>query len=408
VAAQRTRMPIPMRARPESHPGTEAISKIPSAKLHQRTISTAVPQTAKLVTSTHQRATSLIPKQAKVGQTEPNSSSLLRKPSVRTNTTSNLRQITSAALQATKPKALVPVLASSASSKSDAGLRQPPLKPQFTAYQQHFSPKKPPRPESIASDTQYSVENTTTDHEGPEVGRLRDELLQLWLMHSGSQETLWRFESDVKLKLRSKFEALTKQNESILALEQHRNRCTSHTALRDWLDQDDEAISHKLLQLAICVRDLDSLTAKNGKYSSLMGQFQAWFEHMILALDSRKQPIETTSQNLIFVDPISSLWLQEVERIQWKLGSSRQILHDLGASDAGGIEFIMASYQALANNLHDELDTCVSIHKIALEHEDAWVRSSLQRLLDQEFSATQQAEATHRRGIWRTHATDSS
>lgn len=401
-------MPIPKRARPESHPGTEATSKIPSAKLHQRTTSTAVPHTAKEVPSTHQRATSLIPKQAKVGQTEPNSSSLLRKPSVRTNTASNLRQETPAKLQATKPKALVPALARSASSKGDAGLHQPTLKPQFTAYQQHFSPKKSPHPASIASDTPSSTENTTTNHEGPEIGRLRDELLQLWLMHSGSQETLWRFESDAKTKLKSKFEALAKQNESILALEQHRTRCTNHTALRDWLGQDDEAISHKLLQLATCVRDLDSLTAKNGEYSSLMRQFQAWFEHMILALDSRKQSIETASQNLMFVDPIGSLWFQEAERTQWKLGSSRQILHDLGDSDAGGIEFVLTSYQTLANNLHDELDTCVSIHKIALEQEDAWVKSSLQRLLDREFPGTQQAEATYRRGIWGTRATDSS
>lgn len=401
-------MPIPTRAKPEPHAGPEAISKIPSARIHQRTNSTVVRQSAKAAPSTHQRASSLIPNQPKVGQTEPNSASLLRKPSVRTNATSNLRQTAHPALIVPKSTALVPTVPASASSNSDSGLRQPTLKPQFTAYRQHFTPKKPPRPASIASDTPGSTETAVTSHEGREVGRLRDELLQLRLMHSGSKETLRRFECDARMKLESKFEALMKQDESISKLERHGHRCTSHTALQAWLDQGDEVVDHKLLQLASCVRDLDSLTAKYGDFSSLMRQFQAWFEHMTLALDSRGSSSETASQDLLFVETIDPLWLQESEKMRWRLEKLRRMLHDLGASDAGGIKLVLKSYRGLADNLHNELVACLSIHAMALEQQDVWVESSLQRLFKRDIPVRHQAEAAYRRGIWVSQYTKST
>jgi hypothetical protein len=397
-------MPIPTRARPEPQAGVEAVSKLPSARLHQRTTSSAVPHVAKPVIRTHQRATSLIPKQAKVVETESNPSSLLRKPSVRSNKYSTTRQTTAANVQPPRQKAGVHSSAASASLSTDNGPRQPLLKPQFTAYQQHFSPRKPPRPASTASETPSSNDGECTSHDGPETRRLRDELLHLQLMHSGSQATLRRFENDARLTLESRFHALTKQNEAVLALEQHRDRCTSHTALRDWLPEGDEARDNKLQQLATCLRDLDSLTAENGAYSILVNEFQTWYEHMVLAIDTRKPSRETTNEKLLFVEPIDPSWLLEVARIQRKLGSLRQTLHDLGVAGAGGIQFVLNSYQGLANNMYEELETCVSIHGVALEQDKAWVEKSLETLLDGEITVAQQPEATSRRGIWDAHA----
>ena len=401
-------MPIPTRARPEPQAGVEAVSKIPSARLHQRTTSSAVPQVAKPVTRTHQRATSLIPKQAEVVETEPNPSSLLRKPSVRSNQYSKARQTPTATVQPPRQKAGVHSSAASASLLTDNGPRQPLLKPQFTAYQQHFSPRKPPRPASIASETPSYYDGEATIHDVPETKRLRDELLQLQLMHSGSQASLRRFESDARLKLESRLDALTHQNEAVLALEKHRDRCISHIALRAWLPEGNEARDTKLQQLATCLRDLDSLTAENGAYSSLMNQFQTWFEHMILAIDTRKPSRETTNEKLLFVEPIDPSWLQEVARIQRKLENLRQTLHDLGGSDAGGIQFILTSYQGLANNVYEELDTCVSIHGVALEQDKAWVEKSLKTLLEGEISVAQQPEVMRRKGIWDAHTTEST
>lgn len=393
-------MPIPTRARPETQAGIEAISKIPSARLHQRTASTAVPQAANSIPSNHQRSTSLIPKQTKVGQNEPKSTSLPRKPSVRTNASSDIPQATHATLQASKPRSVASNVPNRAPTKSKAALRQPALKPQFTSYQQHFSPKKPPRPSSIASDTPTPAEATATIHEGPEVGRLRDELLQLRLLHIGTKETLERFECDAITKLKSKFEALTNQNELILSLEQNRSRCTSHTALQNWLNQGEEAIDHKLMHLATCVRDLDSRFAKHGEFSGLMRQFEVWFEHMISALDSRTHSAGTTNPDLLFVEAIDPLWLQESDRMRRKLATIRETLHRLGGSNAGGIKFVLTSYRSLADNMLDEIDICVSIHAMALEQEAVWMESSLQRLLEQQIPATQHAKHAYRRGVW--------
>ena len=401
-------MPIPTRARPEPQAGAEAVSKIPSARLHQRTISSAVPQVVKPVTRTHQRATSLIPKQAKIGETEPNPSSLLRKPSVRSNHYSSTRQTPTPNPQPPRQNAGVPSSTSGASLKTGSGLRQPLLRPQFTAYQQHFSPKKPPRPASIASETPSSNDGEGTSHDSPETRRLRDELLQLQLIHSGSQATLRQFTNDANLKLQSKFDALSKQNEAVLTLETHKDRCTSYTALRAWLPEGDEARDNKLQQLATCLRDLDSLTAENGAYSNLMNEFQTWFEHMILATDTRKPSQETTNEKLLFVEPLDSSWLQEVARIQRKLESLTHILHDLGAADAGGIQFILNGYQGLAKNMYEELDTCVSIHGVALAQDKAWVENSLKTLLEGEITAAQQTHAIGRRGVWDAHAAEST
>jgi hypothetical protein len=401
-------MPIPTRARPEPQVGVEAVSKIPGARLHQRTTSSAVPQVAKPVTRTHQRATSLIPKQAKVGEAEPYPPSLLRKPSVRSSHYSTTRQTPTSNLQPPRQKAGLPSSATSASSLTDNGPRQPLLKPQFTAYQQHFSPRKPPRPASTASETPSSNDGEGISHDSPGIRLLRDELLQLQLMHSGSQATLRQFESDARLKLESRFNALTNQNEAILALEKHRDRCTSHTALRAWLPEGDEARDNKLQQLATCLRDLDSLTAENGAYSSSMNEFQTWFEHMIIAIDTRTPSQETTNEKLLFVEPIDPSWLQEVARIQRKLENLRQTLHDLGVADAGGIRFILSSYQGLANNMYAELETCVSIHGIALEQDKAWIEKSLKNLLEGEITVAQQPQPIHRKGIWDAHATEST
>jgi hypothetical protein len=350
----------------------------------------------------------LIPKQAKVVETESNPSALLRKPSVRSNQYSTTRQTTAANVQPPRQKAGVHSSAASALLSTDNGPRQPLLKPQFTVYQQHFSPRKPPRPASTASETPSSNDGEGTSHDVPETRRLRDELLQLQLMHCGSQASLRRFESDARLKLESRLDALTHQNEAVLALEKHRDRCTSHTALRAWLPEGDDAKDSKLQQLATCLRDLDSLTTENGAYSNLMSEFQSWFEHMVLTIDTRKPSRETTNEKLLFVEPIDPSWLQEVARIQRKLENLRQTLHNLGGSDAGGIQFILTSYQGLANNMYEELETCVSIHSVALEQDKAWVEKSLKTLLEGEISVAQQPEVMRRKGIWDAHAAKST
>jgi hypothetical protein len=391
------KMPIPTRSNRDPQPTTEVKSKIPSARALQRTISTVVPDAAKKVVITHERAVSSIP-EIKVGSTEQSFSSLQRKPSIRPNPPLNARQPTATYRQTAKPSAVSNSIVSAA--PKTGGVQKPQLKPQFSTYQQHFSPKRPPRPESIVSDTPSSKDSVTTPHETPTISRQRDEILQLRLLHVGSRKTLRDFETSSRSKLKLKFEGLRRQDDLLLELEQHRDRCINHTALQTWLQQNVEVDGDRLQLLASCIRDLDGLTAEGGRHFKVMLHFETWFEDMIRALESRKEPSGFASEALLFVEPIEAIWSQEVAFLQRKLQSIIQTFRGLGNADGGGIHFMLASYMRLADNLLQELEACISIQNTALEQEYAWVGQSLQDLLIEKDPAQAESAPSCRRGLW--------
>ena len=391
------KMPIPTRSNRDPQPKTEVKSKIPSAKAHQRTISTVVPDTAKKVVITHQRAVSSIP-EIKVESTEQSSSSLPHKPSIRPNPPLNARQPTATYSQTAKSSAVSNSVVSAA--PKTGGVKKPQLKPQSSAYQRHFSPKRPPRLESLVSDTPSSNDSVTTPYETPTISRQRDEILQLRLLHVGSRKTLHDFETSSRSKLKLKFEELRRQDDSLLKLEQYRDRCINHTALQTWLQQNVDVGGDKLQLLASCIRDLDGLTAEGGRHYKAMLHFETWFEDMILALESRKKPSGVASEALLFVEPIEVIWSQEVALLQRKLQTVIQTFRSLGDADGGGIHFMLASYMRLADNLLQELEACISIQNTALEQEDAWIGQSLQDLLMEKDSVEAESAPSCRRGLW--------
>ena len=349
-----------------------------------------------------ERTVSSIPRQIRVGRNEPSSTSLQRKPSVRTYVDTSTRLSTTVTHQ--EPKSHTEAQYGGGTlpkpgSKPLPRLRQPAHRPQFNAYQQHFSPRKPTRPSSVVSDTPCSNENASKSDDTPETARLRDELLQLQLIHVDSHDVLQRYKNSSYTKLKNEYAALKEMNTSLLAQEQYRERCANYMALHEWLDSDMNN-NEKLQLLARCVRDIDSLTAKDGTYSKAIAQFETWYEGMIVARENQKKQPITIHDSLLFVEPIDTLWLQAAATIQRKLRITIQELRDLGEANGKGVHFILASYKRLATTMYQELETCSSIQTIVQEQEDEWVAQSVDDLLSADMSSQQKRPPTARRGAW--------
>lgn len=391
-------MPIPTRSNRDPHQRTETAvnSKIPSAKPHQRTISTVVPDAAKSVVSAHQRSVSSLP-QVKVESTEQTSSLLQRKPSVKRDPSFAAPRPATTYRQSARSSAVQTSVITA--PKTGYIIKQPQLKPPFSAYQQHFIPKKLPRPASIASDTPSLNESVINSQDTPAIAHLRDELLQLQVLHVSSRQTLLDFETSSQSKLKFQFDALRIQGDSILEEERHRDQCLNYAALQIWLQQNVTARGDKLQFLANCMRDLDGLTAEGGRHSKAILHFEKWFEDMIMALESRKLS-SGVSEALLFVEPIETFWSQEVTILQQTVQMIIQTLRDLTDAEGEGIHFVLTSYTCLADHLLQELEACVSIQKIAIEQEDAWIGQSLQGLLMHNKSAQAGSALPSRRGLW--------
>jgi hypothetical protein len=272
-------------------------------------------------------------------------------------------------------------------------------KPQFSTFQQHFSPKKTikvsaPSVSGGQSGPQHAtrtISPATGKHSGPghetatvpaEISRLQDELLQLQLMHDSSHSQQKKYLENTRRKFEDQFAALSQHYRELTAQEHAYYTKSNCMALQQWLGKGELPSSGKIQTLARCVQEVTTLTAPNNNLRIVMEEFETWFERMILISNSRCSGTALVEYNDILVGPLSQEWHDSVSLLHRKLDHCSQVLDNLGSARKGsGLAMVLDRHKLFVDNLRAELAYSSAIEKIALQQEQIWIDESIAKIM---------------------------
>ena len=296
-------------------------------------------------------------------------------------------------------------------------------KPQFSAYQQQFSPKKtsttPAPPISAWRRDQQHASTTSaamTNYSGPgnltadlqaQVSRLQDELLHLQLIYDSSHSQHNKYLENTMRKLKARFEALSGDHRTLTAQEHAYRKETNCIALEQWLSEGELSGSGKVQTLAICIQEVASLTALDGNLSDAMEQFQTWFERTIVTSNSRSSATAPLEYYDILISPLGQEWHDVVAVLHRKLDHCGQVLEDLGpAIEGSGLAMVLDTHKRFVHNLRQELEYSSAIEKIILEREQVWTDEFIASIMhEQDPIAAENQRRDLKPGAWNVDMT---
>ncbi|KLJ05793.1 hypothetical protein EMPG_10766 [Blastomyces silverae] len=252
-------------------------------------------------------------------------------------------------------------------------------KPQFSTFQQHFSPKKgpkakPPLPPALTSPTTATASatatgtgNETSTQTHPHIAALQVELLQLHLLHADSIRARREWESSAERQLHKQHKSVVSKYRTLLAQEQaaqrhinnlalnklaadcktHTNRSTRNNNINNNCNSGAYDFSQQIQVLSRVIQDVATLTdMRGGRYISCIRTFEKWFEHVARVRQGRtgsrkpsrsQEPAmnkygddvdrssnsnndnDKSNHEYEFIDPLSFKWKEEVAALGVKL-----------------------------------------------------------------------------------------
>jgi hypothetical protein len=272
-------------------------------------------------------------------------------------------------------------------------------RPQFSAFQQHFSPKKTikvpaPSVSGGQSDPQHAahaISSATRKHSGPgyetatvsaEISRLQDELLQLQLMHDSFHSQQKKYLENTRRKFEDQFAALSQDYRELTAQEHAYYTKSNCMALQQWLSEGELPSLGKMQTLARCVQEVATLTAPHSNFGIVMEEFETWFERMILISNSRCSGTAPLEYNDVLVGPLSQEWHDSVSLLHRKLDHCSQVLSNLGSARKGsGLAMVLDAHKLFVHDLRAELAYSSAIEEIALQQEQIWIDESIAKII---------------------------
>ena len=298
-------------------------------------------------------------------------------------------------------------------------------KPQFAAYQQHFSPRKPvptlgnsanrslearhgPNFRSNSSQVSSVDERNIQADLPAQVIRIQDELLQLQLLYDGSQDSLQKSQHRSNAELERQFIALQADATRLHAEEEAYSISFNTAAVLKWLDHWDGGGGKEARALSQLISDIDDLTRFEGRYARVMAEFETWFDAMLQAVKRRSGDSEAEAGGHasfgLLIQPLGHGWRDEVAVLLRKLGAFSQTLDILGTATSGSrVQCILSTERLFVDNLLGELELATAIEATALRRQQTWIDSSVETLLDEHGSMNPPMNCNdHRRGVWAT------
>lgn len=283
---------------------------------------------------------------------------------------------------------------------------------QFSTYQQHFSPKKTPKPPTpTPSANAQSVQTSSLILSSwPEVGALQTELLQLSLLHKSGLERNDQWERDAESKLRRKYDSVAGNYRAILDVEKETQRQLNGQALHHWLKNAREhngqqgfAEQIQLLSLiAQEVYDIDD--SHSGRYTMAILEFESWLQRVEEVQEARMSRVGRQGAD-DFINPLHRDWKDETNALIMKLELASRQLQSLDISGYGDLEAfdnsallrVVKSLGALVHQMGEELGIIRKIEADIVKSETTWVSQLAQQLVEMQPRAVPAAPRT---GLW--------
>ncbi|KAL1970478.1 hypothetical protein VTN77DRAFT_4122 [Rasamsonia byssochlamydoides] len=274
-----------------------------------------------------------------------------------------------------------------------------PPRPQFSTYQQHFSPKKEPKPPTSTTVSSRSSESDagSIPASRPDVAALQTEYLQLYLLHSSSSQRNAEWRTNSEKELRKKYDSVAGLYRVLLAEERDAQHLLNVRALHHWSanTQKNHSCSDFAAQIQTLSRVIqevmDLSEPHGGRYTKAVRIFEDWLERAVQIRDKRRRsetaPLDTLDEEPDFIDPLDRAWKGEINALNAKVELClRELqnldiapLDELGNPDAALLR-IANGHKDLLISMMEELKAMRTIESEIVGLERSWTARTTDRL----------------------------
>ena len=289
-----------------------------------------------------------------------------------------------------------------------------PSKPQFSAYQQHFSPRKVVKTPTSATSNSVNSDLLISSSQ-PDVAALQTELLQLCLLHSSSakKDAEWRTKSERELQ--KKYNSIAGDYCLFVQREKEAQRRINIQAIEHWSANVGKNINRgsfaeQVQSLSKLIQEVADLTEPHrGRYTQVTRVFEDWFNGVEEILQFRKKENrseqDTTVEIQELVEPLDREWKGEILVLNTKL---ELCLRDLQSLDIwvddksqeniqeSSLLRIAYSHRELLTSMMEELNVMRAIEAEVVRLERLWAADVTDRLKARDVIGT-----TQRTGLWK-------
>ncbi|KAL3705616.1 hypothetical protein TMatcc_009289 [Talaromyces marneffei ATCC 18224] len=308
-----------------------------------------------------------------------------------------------------------PVLAAPSSrEKSVAGTTTAVKpRPQFTTYQQSFSPKKETLRTAAADDRKNAGKSVVGSELPTETSALQAEFLQLYLLHSSSLQQNAEWKSGAERQLRDKYNDVAASYRTILDEERHVQEQLNLEALYDWSVESASLADHnhifqeEIQNFSRVTQEVADMTADGaGRYALVVQVFEHWLDRVEYIQQSRENQDDDGDPQ--YIDSLGSVWRNEVDDLTNKaelclreLSKMTIFVIDENAfcekHGSSALVQIARKHRDILAAMIDELKSMRTVELETVNLEQAWIA----RAADEVAVNVDQGESS-RTGIWRT------
>ncbi|OCT48166.1 hypothetical protein CLCR_04071 [Cladophialophora carrionii] len=313
-------------------------------------------------------------------------------------------------------------------SASEKGKQVPFLRPNFSTYQQRYSPKKPNAVPVASASVPNKIAIGAGSADGvvsaAEIENLRDELLQLSVVQEKSSAALQAYEVSVKSRFRASFDDVAKQLSLLKSRQCDRQSTVNALAVSEWLGKQRQtpAVTHTgcdtLLLLAHCQKVLQDVSKENGPLKDAMQIFDEWCVYSSSRRsyraaddphdgDDAQDPGSFPRPSLVRPDPfLTEGWSASFSSVEARVQSCAASWTDLQLPPAStSLGLLIKMQSVLAEQILREIAMCRSVEGLIVREEQARIRTAVEAALqDAELHHSASAAlAGIRRGVWNTY-----
>ena len=256
-------------------------------------------------------------------------------------------------------------------------------RPAFSTSQHHFAPQMPRVPLPPANEKshpqQLSVYNMSS-----EFTDLRNEMLQLHLIHDASFKVQAQWQKSAEKRYRLLYEDLSCDHARVRDQESKFQKEVNTAALAAWCVGMGTAKAARAIQtLSDVVAEISDWSGEDGKYTQTIEIFDYWHAQACRVLQKRDADVTTEAQVLI-LEGIGDGWKADVIKLRRKATTSLDRLRILEIakehSEDSDLVRLAKALTTTFSNMVQELDTLQAIENQMVSLEQSWINSSLSRI----------------------------
>ena len=251
-------------------------------------------------------------------------------------------------------------------------------RPEFSATQQHFSPKDAIQlnPSSLSSQP-----STDTSPSG-DIFRLQMELAQLHLLHRSVFSVQSQWENSAKRSFEHQFGALCERHIELKEIAYQQQTLINQISLVRWSQGRSGAqISENVQLLSHSIAEICNLLGLEGKYTHILEIFESWFSQALRVRSQREPNGRENGRDLDLIDGIGDGWKAEAMVLERELTYSARDLEGFGeVFEKSSLCRILSMYRKLVMGLLEELDLVQWIENEIMSQETVWIESTIHNL----------------------------